>query len=164
LAEWERIHAVLSTGYFLVARSALALLRRQGHGGSIIVVGSKNALVAGPNASAYSAAKAAEVHLARCLAEEGGADGVRVNVVNPDAVIEGSRIWSSSWREERAAAYNIAPDELAAYYRDRTTLRVNVGPEDVAQAVLHFASQGRSGKSTGNILNVDGGIRAAYPR
>ncbi len=164
LADWERIHAVLTTGYFLAARAAFALLRRQNRGGAIIVIGSKNALVAGPNATAYSAAKAAEVHLARCLAEEGGVHGIRVNVVNPDAVIEGSRIWNSSWREERAAAYNITPGELAAYYRDRTTLRVNVLPEDVAQAVLHFASPGRSGKSTGNILNVDGGIRAAYPR
>ncbi len=164
LADWERIHAVLSTGYFLVARSAFSLLHKQGRGGTIIVIGSKNALVAGPNATAYSAAKAAEVHLARCLAEEGGPNGVRVNIVNPDAVIEGSRIWNSSWREERAAAYNIEPAELAAYYRDRTTLRVNVLPEDVAQAVLHFASPGRAGKTTGNILNVDGGIRAGYPR
>jgi rhamnulose-1-phosphate aldolase/alcohol dehydrogenase len=164
LAEWERIHAVLVTAYFLVARAAMALLRAQDRGGSIIVIGSKNALVAGRSAAAYSSAKAAEVHLARCLAEEGGPQGVRVNTVNPDAVITGSRIWSSSWREERAAAHKIAPEDLDDYYRDRTTLGVNVLPEDVAQAVLHFASPARSGKSTGNILNVDGGVTAAYPR
>jgi rhamnulose-1-phosphate aldolase/alcohol dehydrogenase len=164
LDEWERIHAVLARAYFLVAREAFRVLRAQERGGSIVVIGSKNALVAGRNATAYSVAKAAELHLARCLAEEGGPIGVRVNTVNPDAVLEGSRIWSSSWRQERAAAYNISPEELDEYYRERTTLGVNVLPEDVAQAVLHFASEARSGKSTGNILNVDGGVAAAYPR
>ncbi len=164
LAEWQRIQAVLMTGYFLVARSAMSVLREQGRGGSIVVVASKNALSAGRNNVAYSAAKAGELHLARCLAEEGGPHGVRVNTVNPDAVIQGSRIWSSSWREERAAAYSIMPDELDEYYRARTTLGVNVLPDDVAEAVLHFASEARSGKSTGNILNVDGGVAAAYPR
>jgi rhamnulose-1-phosphate aldolase/alcohol dehydrogenase len=164
LEEWERNHSVLGTGYFLVARDAFAVLRAQGRGGSIVVVASKNALAAGRNAAAYSSAKAAELHLARCLAEEGGPDRIRVNTVNPDAVLQGSRIWDSSWREERAASYGIEPDELEEYYRKRTTLGVNVLPEDVAQAVLHFSSEARSGKSTGNILNVDGGVSAAYPR
>ena len=164
LEEWERIHSILGTGYFLVARDAFRLLRAQGRGGSIVVVASKNALVAGRNAAAYSSAKAAELHLARCLAEEGGVEGIRVNTVNPDAVLQGSRIWDSSWREERAAAYGIEPDELDEYYRKRTVLGVNVLPGDVAQGVLHFASAARSGKSTGNILNVDGGVSAAYPR
>jgi rhamnulose-1-phosphate aldolase/alcohol dehydrogenase len=164
LAEWERNHAVLGTGYFLVCRDAFRVLRAQGRGGAIVVVASKNALVAGKNAAAYSAAKAAELHLARCLAEEGGPQGIRVNTVNPDAVLQGSRIWDSSWREERAGAYGIEPDELEDYYRRRTALGVNVLPEDVARAVLHFASEARSGKSTGNILNVDGGVSAAYPR
>jgi rhamnulose-1-phosphate aldolase/alcohol dehydrogenase len=164
LAEWERNHAVLGTGYFLVCRDAFRVLRAQGHGGAIVVVASKNALVAGKNAAAYSAAKAAELHLARCLAEEGGPHGIRVNTVNPDAVLQGSRIWDSSWREERAGAYGIEPEELEDYYRRRTALGVNVLPEDVARAVLHFASEARSGKSTGNILNVDGGVSAAYPR
>jgi rhamnulose-1-phosphate aldolase/alcohol dehydrogenase len=164
LAEWERNHSVLGTGYFLVAREAFGVLRAQGRGGAIVVVASKNALVAGKNAAAYSSAKAAELHLARCLAEEGGPDGIRVNTVNPDAVLQGSRIWDSSWREERAGAYGIEPDELEDYYRRRTALGVNVLPEDVARAVLHFASAARSGKSTGNLLNVDGGVSAAYPR
>jgi NAD(P)-dependent dehydrogenase (short-subunit alcohol dehydrogenase family) len=164
LAEWERNHRILVTGYFLVARDAFRLLKRQGRGGAVVFVASKNAIVAGKNAAAYSSAKAAELHLARCLAEEGGAAGIRVNTVNPDAVLQGSRIWGSSWRQERAAAYGIAPDELDEHYRKRTTLGVNIYPQDIAQAVLHFASAARSGKSTGNLLNVDGGVPAAYAR
>jgi NAD(P)-dependent dehydrogenase (short-subunit alcohol dehydrogenase family) len=164
LAEWRRNHEILVTGYFLVARAAFTLLRRQGRGGSVVFIASKNAIVAGKNAAAYSSAKAAELHLARCLAEEGGGEGIRVNTVNPDAVLQGSRIWDSSWREERAAAYGIEPDALEEHYRNRTTLGVNILPEDVAQAVLHFASPRRSGKSTGNLLNVDGGVPAAYAR
>jgi NAD(P)-dependent dehydrogenase (short-subunit alcohol dehydrogenase family) len=127
-------------------------------------VASKNALVASRNASAYSSAKAAELHLARCLAEEGGDAGIRVNTVNPDAVLQGSRIWDSRWRQERADAYGIAPDDLEEHYRRRTTLGVNILPADIAQAVVHFASPARSGKSTGNLLNVDGGVAAAYAR
>jgi rhamnulose-1-phosphate aldolase/alcohol dehydrogenase len=164
LADWERSHAILATGYFLIAREAFRVLRQQRLGGSVVFVASKNALVAGRNAAAYSSAKAAELHLARCLAEEGGAAGIRVNTVNPDAVLQGSRIWDSSWRNERAAAYGIPPEELEEHYRKRTTLGVNVLPEDVAAAVVHFASARRSGKSTGNILNVDGGVAAAYTR
>jgi len=164
LGEWNRNQAVLGTGYFLVSRSAFGVLRAQARGGSIVFVASKNALVAGKNAAAYSAAKAAELHLARCLAEEGGAAGIRVNSVNPDAVLQGSRIWGSSWREERAAAYGIDSGELEEHYRKRTTLGVTILPEDVAEAVMHFASAMRSGKSTGNVLNVDGGVPAAYPR
>jgi rhamnulose-1-phosphate aldolase/alcohol dehydrogenase len=161
---WETNYAVLARGYFLVAREAFRLLESQGTGGSIVFVASKNALVAGKAAAAYSSAKAAELHLARCLAEEGGVSGIRVNTVNPDAVLQGSRIWDSSWREERAQAYGIEPGDLEEHYRKRTTLGVNVLPEDIAAAVLHFASDARSGKSTGNVLNVDGGVAAAYPR
>ncbi len=164
LAEWNRNQSILVTGYFLVARETFGILRDQACGGSIVFVASKNALVAGKNAAAYSSAKAAELHMARCLAEEGGGDGIRVNTVNPDAVLQGSRIWGSSWRGERAAAYGIDPDELEEHYRQRTTLGVNVFPEDIATAVLHFASDQRSSKSTGNILNVDGGVAAAYSR
>jgi rhamnulose-1-phosphate aldolase/alcohol dehydrogenase len=164
LAEWQRNQSVLGTGYFLVAREAFRVMQAQGRGGAMVFVASKNALVAGPNASAYSSAKAAELHLARCLAEEGGPSGIRVNTVNPDAVLQGSRIWDSSWRNERADAYGIEADQLEEHYRRRTALGVNVLPEDVAGAVLHFASDARSGKSTGNILNVDGGVAAAFPR
>jgi NAD(P)-dependent dehydrogenase (short-subunit alcohol dehydrogenase family) len=161
---WERDHDVLAKGYFLVSREAFRVMKRQGTGGSIVFVASKNAIVAGRNAAAYSSAKAAELHLARCLAEEGGDSSIRVNTVNPDAVLEGSKIWEGSWREERARAYSISPDQLEGHYRKRTTLKVNVYAEDVAEAVLYFASGRRSAKSTGNLLNVDGGVAAAYPR
>jgi rhamnulose-1-phosphate aldolase/alcohol dehydrogenase len=161
---WDHNHDILARGYFLVAREAARTLLDQGIGGSIIFVGSKNSVAPSKGAAAYSAAKAAELHLARCLAEELGGQGIRVNTVNPDAVLEGSRIWDSSWREERARAYGIEPDELEAFYRDRTTLKVNVLPGDIAAAILFFASPARSGKSTGNFLNVDGGVALAYPR
>ena len=164
LAEWNKNLNVLATGYFLAAREAFRLFEQQGRGGNLVFVASKNALVAGKNASAYSTAKAAELHLARCLAEEGGAQGIRVNIVNPDAVLAGSRIWSGSWRAERAATYGIAPEQLEEHYRKRTTLGVNILPEDIAEAVAFFASPARSSKSTGNILNVDGGVPAAFPR
>jgi rhamnulose-1-phosphate aldolase/alcohol dehydrogenase len=164
LAEWNRNQGVLSTGYFLVAREAFRVMEQQGTGGSIVFVASKNSIVAGPNAAAYSTAKAAELHLARCLAAEGGSASIRVNTVNPDAVLQGSRIWDSSWRTERADAYGIAPEDLDEHYRKRTVLGVNVLPDDIANAVMHFASSARSGKSTGNLLNVDGGVAAAFPR
>jgi NAD(P)-dependent dehydrogenase (short-subunit alcohol dehydrogenase family) len=164
LKEWQRNWNVLVTGYFLVAREGFALLQRQGRGGNLVFIASKNALVAGKNASAYSTAKAAEAHLARCLAEEGGQYGIRVNTVNPDAVLSGSRIWDSAWRAERARTYGVAPEELPEVYRRRTTLGVNIVPDDIAEAVAFFASPTRASKSTGNILNVDGGVAAAYPR
>jgi len=164
VAEWNKNWNILATGYFLVAREGFRLLQAQGRGGNLVFVASKNALVAGKNAAAYSTAKAAEVHLARCLAEEGGQFGIRVNTVNPDAVLAGSRIWGSSWRQERAVTYGVAPDQLEEVYRKRTTLGVNILPEDIAEAVAFFASPTRSMKSTGNILNVDGGVAAAYPR
>ncbi len=160
---WERNYAVLARGYFLASRAGFTVLREQGTGGSIVFVGSKNALVGGANAAAYSSAKAASLHLARCLAEEGGADSIRVNTVNPDAVIEGSALWSSDWKAERASTYGIDADELPAFYRGRTRLGVNVYPEDVAEAIAFLAGP-RSAKSTGNVVNVDGGVTAAYPR
>jgi rhamnulose-1-phosphate aldolase/alcohol dehydrogenase len=163
LDDWERSHAVLARGYFLAARAAFRVLLEQGRGGSLVFVGSKNALVAGANAAAYSSAKAAALHLARCLAEEGGKHAIRVNTVNPDAVIEGSSLWSSEWKAERASTYGVSEDDLPAFYRARTTLDVNVNPEDVAEAIAYLAGP-RSQKSTGNVLNVDGGVPAAYPR
>ena len=164
LAMWDRNHDILARGYFTVAREAARTLLAQGTGGSIVFVGSKNALAPSKGAAAYSAAKAAELHLARCLAEELGGQGIRVNTVNPDAVLEGSRIWDSAWREERARTYGIRPEELEGYYRERTTLKVNVLPADIVAAILFFCSSRRAGKSTGNILNVDGGVALAFPR
>jgi rhamnulose-1-phosphate aldolase/alcohol dehydrogenase len=163
LEDWELNFAVLSRGYFLAAREAFRVLVEQGRGGSIVFVGSKNALVAGANAAAYSSAKAASLHLARCLAEEGGPHGIRVNTVNPDAVIQGSGIWSSDWKAERASTYGVSEDELQTFYQGRTKLGVAVLPEDVAEAIAFFAGP-RSAKSTGNVVNVDGGVTAAYPR
>jgi NAD(P)-dependent dehydrogenase (short-subunit alcohol dehydrogenase family) len=163
LDDWERNYAVLARGYFLPAREAFRVLSEQGRGGSIVFVGSKNALVAGANAAAYSSAKAASLHLARCLAEEGGAQAIRVNTVNPDAVIQDSGIWSSAWKAERANTYGVSEDDLPAFYRDRTTLKVHVYPEDIADAIAFLASD-RSAKSTGNVINVDGGVPAAFPR
>ncbi len=163
LADWQRNMDILATGYFLVAREAFRMLKQQGNGGSLIFIVSKNAVVAGKNAAAYSAAKAAELHLARCLAEEGGASGIRVNSILPDAVLQGSTIWNSEWREARAMAYGIKPEELDAYYANRTTLKVNIFPEDVAEAALFFASA-RSAKITGAFLTVDGGVAGAYAR
>ena len=163
LDDWELSYAVLARGYFLAARETFRVLVDQGRGGSIVFVGSKNALVAGSNAAAYSSAKAAALHLGRCLAEEGGPHGIRVNTVNPDAVIQGSSIWSSDWKAERASTYGVSEDELQTYYKGRTKLGVAVLPEDVAEAIAFFAGP-RSNKSTGNVVNVDGGVTAAYPR
>jgi rhamnulose-1-phosphate aldolase/alcohol dehydrogenase len=163
LEDWELNYAVLARGYFLAAREAFRVLIEQGSGGSVVFVGSKNALVAGVNAAAYSSAKAAALHLARCLAEEGGPHGIRVNTVNPDAVIQDSGIWSSDWKADRASTYGVTEDELLSFYRGRTKLGVSVYPEDVAEAVAFLAGP-RSAKSTGNVINVDGGVTAAYPR
>jgi rhamnulose-1-phosphate aldolase/alcohol dehydrogenase len=163
LETWRRNIDVLGTGYFLVGRETARMMKAQGTGGSIVFVVSKNALAASSGTAAYSAAKAAELHLARCMALELAGDAIRVNAVNPDAVLQGSRIWSSSWRAERARAYGIDPSELENFYRERSLLKQNVTPEDVAEAVHFFASD-RSAKSTGNILNVDAGNAAAFTR
>lgn len=162
--DWDRNMDILGKGYFLCAKETFRIMKQQKTGGGLVFICSKNAVYAGKNAGAYSAAKAAELHLARCLAEEGAPIGVRVNVVNPDAVLAGSRIWNeSSWRAERAKTYGIKPEELEEFYRQRNTLKVHIYPEDVAEAVLFFATD-RSAKTTGNMLNVDGGVPAAFPR
>jgi NAD(P)-dependent dehydrogenase (short-subunit alcohol dehydrogenase family) len=132
--------------------------------GSIVVIGSKNAVAAAVNASAYASAKAAALHLARCLALEGAPHGIRVNTVNPDAVIKGSRIWDGEWRRERAGAHGIDSGEaLEAHYRDRSLLKREVLPADIANAVYFFASE-LSAKSTGNMINVDAGNAQAFTR
>jgi rhamnulose-1-phosphate aldolase/alcohol dehydrogenase len=163
LALWRRNIDILATGYFLISRRCVQLLKAQGLGGSIVFIGSKNALAASPGASAYCTAKAAELHLARCLALEGAPAGIRVNVVNPDAVLRGSRIWQGEWAEQRAQQYKTTPDELEKIYRDRSLLKRSVYPEDVAEAVAFFASE-RSAKSTGNIINVDSGNAQSFTR
>lgn len=163
LQEWNLNMNVLGTGYFLVAREAFKQMKAQGIGGNMVFVSSKNSIYAGKNAAAYSAAKALETHLARCIAAEGGQYGIRVNSVLPDAVLQGSAIWDSKWREERARAYGISPDELEDYYKKRTTLLVNVYPEDIAEAIAFFASS-KAEKTTGCMITVDGGVPAAFTR
>ncbi|HKE93510.1 MAG TPA: bifunctional rhamnulose-1-phosphate aldolase/short-chain dehydrogenase [Povalibacter sp.] len=163
LAVWDRNIGILTTGYFLVARQAFQVMKSQAIGGSMVFIGSKNALAASAGAAAYCTAKAAELHLARCLALEGASRGIRVNVVNPDAVLRGSRIWQGEWAQQRAEQYKTTPDELEAVYRERSLLKLSVYPEDIAEAVAFFASD-RSAKSTGNIINVDAGNAAAFTR
>jgi rhamnulose-1-phosphate aldolase/alcohol dehydrogenase len=163
LSLWQRNIDILATGYFLVSREAFRLMKRQKLGGSIVFVASKNGLAASPGASAYCTAKAAEIHLARCLALEGAADQIRVNTVNPDAVLRGSKIWSSEWREQRAAAYHMKPEELEEHYRQRSLLKRSVFPEDVAEAIYFLVSD-MSAKSTGNIVNVDAGNAVSFTR
>lgn len=163
---WNRNHDVLAKGYFLTARAAFPLMKRmQGQGGATIVfIGSKNGVAAARNASAYASAKAAANHLARCLALEGAEFGIRVNTVNPDAVIRGSRIWDGDWRKERAGAHGIdAGTELEEHYRNRSMLKRDVLPEDIAEAVYFLASD-MSSKSTGNMINVDAGNAQAFTR
>src|SRR5207248_10736164 len=163
LALWQKNMDVLSTGYFLISREAVRLLKAQGTGGSIVFVGSKNALVPSPGAVAYCTAKASELHLARCLALECAPFSIRVNVVNPDAVLRGSRIWQGEWGEQRAAQHNASPDELEAIYRERSLLKRSVYPEDVAEAIVFLAAD-RASKSTGNVINVDAGNAGAFTR
>ncbi|MFZ2101711.1 MAG: bifunctional rhamnulose-1-phosphate aldolase/short-chain dehydrogenase, partial [Oricola sp.] len=160
---WNRNMSILSTGYFLVARAAFRMLKTQDIGGSIVFIGSKNGLAASPGASAYCTAKASEIHLARCLALEGAPHGIRVNVVNPDAVLRGSKIWSGEWLDQRAATYGTDKEGLEEMYRQRSLLKRSVLPEDVAEATYFFASEA-SAKSTGNIINVDAGNVQAFTR
>ncbi|WP_373230923.1 bifunctional aldolase/short-chain dehydrogenase [Cohnella sp.] len=163
LKEWNLNMNVLGTGYFLVAREAFKLMKGQAIGGNMVFIGSKNSVYAGKNASAYSSAKALEAHLARCIAAEGGEFGIRVNTILPDAILQGSAIWNGSWRNERAAAYGIEPDQLEEYYRKRTTLLVNIYPRDIAEGIAFFASS-KSDKTTGCMLTIDGGVPAAFTR
>jgi rhamnulose-1-phosphate aldolase/alcohol dehydrogenase len=160
---WNRNFAILATGYFLSARAGYRIMKDQGLGGSIVFIASKNALAASPGASAYCSAKAAEVHLARCLALEGAPYGIRANTVNPDAVLRGSKIWQGEWRAQRAASNKVSESELEEVYRQRSLLKRSVYPEDIAEAVYYFAAD-LSAKSTGNILNVDAGNAVSFTR
>jgi rhamnulose-1-phosphate aldolase/alcohol dehydrogenase len=163
---WNRNFDVLAQGYFLTAKAAWPMLKamKEQGGSSVVFIGSKNAVAAAKNAAAYASAKAAANHLARCLALEGADEGIRVNIVNPDAVIKGSRIWDGDWRKERAGAHGIdSGKELEEHYRARSMLKRDVLPEDIAEAVYWLASD-MSAKSTGNMINVDAGNAQAFTR
>ncbi|WP_299668416.1 bifunctional rhamnulose-1-phosphate aldolase/short-chain dehydrogenase [uncultured Ruegeria sp.] len=160
---WNKNMDILSTGYFLVSRETFKIMRVQDMGGSIVFVASKNGLAASPNAAAYCTAKASEIHLARCLALEGAEAGIRVNVVNPDAVLRGSKIWEGDWLDQRASTYGTDKEGLEEMYRNRSMLKRSVLPEDIAEACYFFAAE-ISAKSTGNILNVDAGNVQAFTR
>jgi rhamnulose-1-phosphate aldolase/alcohol dehydrogenase len=160
---WNKNVDILSTGYFLVSREAFRLWLRQGRGGNLVFVASKNGLAASAGASAYCAAKASEIHLARCLALEGAPHGIRVNTVNPDAVLRGSKIWQGEWRQQRAQSNKVSEDALEELYRQRSMLKLSVFPEDIAEGVYFFVSDAAS-KSTGNILNVDAGNVQSFTR
>jgi NAD(P)-dependent dehydrogenase (short-subunit alcohol dehydrogenase family) len=161
--DWDLLYDVLVKGQFLITQQAVNIMRKQDMGGDVLNIVSKNALVSGPNNAGYGSAKAAQLHLSRLNAAELGKDKIRVNVVNPDAVIADSKIWSGAWAEGRAKAYGIMVEELPAYYAKRTLLNEIILPEDIANACFVFVS-GLLNKSTGNVLNVDGGVSMAFVR
>jgi rhamnulose-1-phosphate aldolase/alcohol dehydrogenase len=161
--DWDKLYDILVKGQFIVSKKGVEIMRKQGLGGDLINVVSKNSVVAGPNNAAYGSAKAAQSHLTRLLAAELGAEKIRVNAVNPDAVIADSNIWSGGWAEGRAKAYGVSVEELPAYYAKRTLLNETILPEDIANACFAFVG-GLLNKSTGNTLNVDGGIAASFLR
>ncbi|MCE2757835.1 MAG: bifunctional aldolase/short-chain dehydrogenase [Chitinophagaceae bacterium] len=163
IKDWDILYDILVKGQFFVTQKGIEIMRKQGFGGDVLNIVSKNALVSGPNNAGYGSAKAAQLHLARLNAAELGKDKIRVNIVNPDAVISGSNIWSGGWAEGRAKAYGITVEELPAYYAARTLLGEIILPEDIANACFTYVS-GLLNKSTGNILNVDGGIPASFVR
>jgi rhamnulose-1-phosphate aldolase/alcohol dehydrogenase len=162
-ADWDLLYDILVKGQFLVTQAGVEVIRKQGRGGDILNIVSKNALVSGPNNAGYGSAKAAQLHLSRLNAAELGKDRIRVNVVNPDAVIAGSNIWSGGWAEGRAKAYGVKIEDLPAYYAARTLLNEIILPEDIANACFAYVG-GLLGKSTGNMINVDGGIATSFPR
>lgn len=161
--DWDKLYDILVKGQFLVSKAGVSILKKQRAGGDIINIVSKNAVVAGPNNAGYGSAKAAQAHLSRLMAAELGPDGIRVNTVNPDAVIADSNIWAGGWAEGRAKAYGITVDELPAYYAKRTLLNQIILPEDIANACFALTG-GLLSKSTGNALNVDGGVAMAFLR
>lgn len=161
--DWDLLYNVLVKGQYLVSQAGVNVLRKQSLGGDIVNIVSKNALMSGPNNIGYGSAKAAQLHMSRLLAAELAGDKVRVNVVNPDAVIADSKIWQSGWAEGRAKAYGISVEELPAFYAKRTLLNEIILPEDIANAVFVLVG-GLLTKSTGNMLNVDGGLANAFPR
>ncbi|MBL8699238.1 MAG: bifunctional rhamnulose-1-phosphate aldolase/short-chain dehydrogenase [Alphaproteobacteria bacterium] len=163
VADYDLMQEVMARGAFLLSRAFARSIRRQRLGGDILYIASKNGVAVGPSNVAYGSIKAAQAHQARLLAAELGKDGVRVNVINPDAVIRGSGIWAHGWAEGRAKAYGITVDELPAHYAKRTLLNVEITPDDVAAAALALVG-GELSKTTGAIVTVDGGVPAAFPR
>ena len=163
LEEWDRLYDILVKGQFVVSKAGIEVMRKQGFGGDIVNIVSKNAVVSGPNNSGYGSAKAAQAHLSRLMAAELGADKIRVNTVNPDAVISDSNIWAGGWAEGRAKAYGITVEELPAYYAKRTLLNEVILPVDIANACFAFVG-GLLSKSTGNAINVDGGVAMGFYR
>jgi len=163
LEDWDKLYDILVKGQFIVSQAGVEVMRKQGFGGDIINIVSKNSIVAGPNNVGYGSAKAAQAHITRLLAAELGPDKIRVNTVNPDAVIVDSNIWAGGWAEGRAKAYGVKVEELPAYYAKRTLLNEVILPDDIANACFVFAG-GLMNKSTGNILNVDGGVAMGFVR
>lgn len=163
LEEWDKLYDILVKGQFIVSKAGITVMKKQGIGGDILNIVSKNAVVAGPNNPGYGSAKAAQAHLSRLMAAELGSSRIRVNTVNPDAVIADSNIWAGGWAEGRAKAYGITVEELPAYYAKRTLLNEVILPEDIANACFVFVS-GLLNKSTGNAINVDGGVAMAFYR
>ncbi len=161
--DWDFLYDILVKGQFLVTQAGVSIMRKQGFGGDVLNIVSKNALVSGPNNAGYGSAKAAQLHLSRLNAAELGKDNIRVNVVNPDAVISDSKIWAGAWAEGRAKAYGVTVAELPAYYAKRTLLNEIILPDDIANACFVFIG-GLLHKSTGNVLNVDGGVAMAFVR
>lgn len=160
--DWDLLENVLVKGQFLIAKNGVEIMKKQNLGGDIVNIASKNGLVAGPNNVAYGTAKAAQQHMTRLLAAELASDKIRVNVVNPDGVIVGSKIWEGAWAEGRAKANGISVEELPAFYAKRNLLNEIILPEDIANGV--FACVAILDKTTGNIINVDGGMANAFPR
>jgi NAD(P)-dependent dehydrogenase (short-subunit alcohol dehydrogenase family) len=161
--DWDLLYDVLVKGQFMVTQAGVNVMRKQGTGGDVLNIVSKNAVVSGPNNAGYGSAKAAQLHLSRLNAAELGKDNIRVNVVNPDAVIADSKIWEGDWAAGRAKAYGVTIEELPAYYAKRTLLNEIILPEDIANACFVFVG-GLLDKSTGNVLNVDGGVAMAFVR
>jgi len=161
--DWDLLYDVLVKGQFLVTQAGIAVMRKQEMGGDVINIVSKNALVSGPNNAGYGSAKAAQLHLSRLNAAEVGKDNIRINVINPDAVIADSKIWKGAWAEGRAKAYGVTVEELPAFYAKRTLLNEIILPEDIANGCFALIG-GLLNKSTGNVLNIDGGVAAGFVR
>lgn len=161
--DWDLLYDVLVKGQFLVTQGAVTIMQKQALGGDVLNIVSKNALVSGPNNAGYGSAKAAQLHLSRLNAAELGVDKIRVNVINPDAVIADSKIWAGGWAEGRAKAYGVKVEELPEFYARRTLLNEIILPDDIANACFAFVG-GLLKKSTGNMLNVDGGVAMSFAR